>query len=186
MTSSATDATVQRPKAVLVIDAQVGLMEGDRPVQNQDALFASINVVLAKARAAHVPVLYVQDTTVGGKGSRGYAVHAAVAPRENEPSVSKDNCDAFHETRLEADLRALGVGHLVVVGCKSQYCVDTTIRRATSLGYDVTLVGDAHGTNDSDVIPAATIVAHTNRTLEGFGTDVGTVRVVSSSALALG
>lgn len=65
----------------------------------------------------------------------------------------------------------------------SQYCIDTTIRRATSLGYDVTLVGDAHGTSDSAVLPAKTIIAHTNATFDRSGTAVGTARVVSSGAL---
>ncbi len=172
-----TSESPPRRKAVLVIDVQVGLLARERPVRNQEALFSNINVVLEKARAAHVPVLYIQDTSVGGKGSPDYEVHSSVAPHANEPSVSKDACDAFHETRLDADLRALGVGHLVVVGCMSQYCVDTTVRRAVTQGYDVTLVGDAHGTNDNDVLPAETVVAHTNRTLNGFGTSAATATV---------
>jgi nicotinamidase-related amidase len=34
----------------------------------------------------------------------------------------------------------------------TQYCVDTTVRRAVSLGYEVTLVGDGHMTADSDAL----------------------------------
>jgi hypothetical protein len=47
--------------------------------------------------------------------------------------------------------------------------VDTTCRRATSLGYDVTLVGDAHLTKDSEVLTAAEIIAHHNFVLDDFG-----------------
>ena len=34
----------------------------------------------------------------------------------------------------------------------TQYCVDTIVRRAVSLGYEVTLVGDGHMTADSDAL----------------------------------
>jgi len=51
----------------------------------------------------------------------------------------------------------------------TEYCVDTTCRRATSLGYDVTLAGDAHLTRDNGVLIAANIIAHHNFVLDDFG-----------------
>jgi len=51
----------------------------------------------------------------------------------------------------------------------TEYCVDTTCRRATSLGYNVTLASDAHLTSDSEVLTAANIIAHHNFVLDGFG-----------------
>jgi nicotinamidase-related amidase len=51
----------------------------------------------------------------------------------------------------------------------TEYCVDTTCRRATSLGYDVTLAGDAHLTRDNEVLTAANIIAHHNSVLNDFG-----------------
>jgi nicotinamidase-related amidase len=51
----------------------------------------------------------------------------------------------------------------------TEYCVDTTCRRATSLGYDVTLAGDAHLTRDNGVLTAANIIAHHNFVLDDFG-----------------
>ena len=47
----------------------------------------------------------------------------------------------------------------------TEYCIDTTCRRAVSLGYDVTLVADAHTTHDNDLLPAEKIIAHHNRSL---------------------
>ncbi|WP_437578615.1 isochorismatase family protein [Sorangium sp. So ce887] len=54
-------------------------------------------------------------------------------------------------------------------GCKTELCVDTTCRRAVTLGFGVTLAADAHGTSDSPALTAAAIVAHHNRLLDGFG-----------------
>jgi nicotinamidase-related amidase len=73
---------------------------------------------------------------------------------------------------------------LVVVGYMSQYRIDATVRRATSEGYDVTLVGDANGTNDS-TLSAESIVANTNTTLNGFETAEGRGTVLSSRNLVL-
>jgi len=50
----------------------------------------------------------------------------------------------------------------------TDYCVDTTSRRAVSVGYDVTLVSDAHTTIDNKLLTAAQIIAHHNALLDGF------------------
>ncbi len=83
----------------------------------------------------------------------------------------------FHETGLQALLRRQDVSHLVIGGCQTQYCIDTTVRRAVSLGYDVTLIGDAHTTGDTASLQFADIIAHHNETLNGFKAGSARVRV---------
>lgn len=73
--------------------------------------------------------------------------------------------------------------HLVVGGYMSQYCVDTTVRRAVSLGFDVTLVTDGHMTADSGTLQFSEIVAHHNETLDGF--DGGGAKVDDRPAAAV-
>jgi nicotinamidase-related amidase len=51
---------------------------------------------------------------------------------------------------------------------QTECCIDATCRRAFSLGYDVTLVKDAHGTWDKDDISAARIIAHHNEVLDSW------------------
>ena len=137
--------------------------------------------MVGRARAAGVPVVYVQHD--GGEdgpvpaGSPGWAIHPEVAPAAGEPVVRKRASDSFHETRLRQELEARGVRRLFVVGCRTEYCVDTTCRRAVSLGYDVTLVSDAHTTVDNGVLTAADIIAHHNATLDDFGTEEHVVTV---------
>jgi nicotinamidase-related amidase len=110
-------------------------------------------------------------------------VHPALGRLAHEPRVQKLACDAFHETRLEAVLRELGVTELVVCGCKSQYCVDTTCRRAVTVGFPVVLVADAHSTDGRAHLDAEAIVRHENVTLDGFGVAGAEIRVVASDAL---
>lgn len=59
----------------------------------------------------------------------------------------------------------------------TEYCVDTTCRRAASLGYHVMLACDAHLTRDNVVLTAANIIAHHNFVLDDFGAAEHVVRV---------
>jgi nicotinamidase-related amidase len=67
----------------------------------------------------------------------------------------------------------------------TQYCIDTTVRRAVSLGYDVILAADGHTTADSQVLPFEQIVAHHNSVLDGFDAGGREVRVCPSSEILL-
>jgi hypothetical protein len=66
---------------------------------------------------------------------------------------------------------------------QTQYCVDTTVRRAVAQGYDVLLASDAHTTEDSDALPAEKIIAFYNETLNGFWAGEREVRVQPASEI---
>ena len=161
--------------ALLVIDVQVGLIAGSEPSYCGSEVLANIAMLISKARAAHTPIIYVQhDGDAGGRlevGSSGWQIHPAVAPCAGETILHKRASDSFYETPLQDVLSTRGIKHLVITGCRTEMCVDTTSRVAISRGYDVTLVKDAHSTIDSEVFTAEQIVAHHNYTLDDFGTD---------------
>jgi hypothetical protein len=59
----------------------------------------------------------------------------------------------------------LGVGRLVVVGAQADWCVRSTLHGALARGYDATLVGDAHTTEDQadwEAPPPDKVIAHRN------------------------
>ena len=73
--------------------------------------------------------------------------------------------DSFEDTDLEARLAELGVGRLVVAGAQTDACIRSTLHGAFTRGYDVTLVGDAHTTEDHSEYGAPSpeqVIAHTN------------------------
>ena len=43
---------------------------------------------------------------------------------------------------------AAAVGHLIVTGAQTNFCVRNTVHAAFERGYDVTVVGDGHTTSD--------------------------------------
>jgi nicotinamidase-related amidase len=172
--------------AILVIDVQVGIIDYFQ-AYNKDQVLENINDLLTRARAARVPVIYVRHG--GGKGepleahTDGWAIHQRIAPVEGEPVVDKRSCSSFYETPLKAMLDEAGISHLIVTGCQTEYCIDTACRHATTLGYDVTLAGDAHTTIDNDLLKAEQIIAHHNQALNWFNSGKHTVTVKPASEI---
>lgn len=70
-------------------------------------------------------------------------------------------------TNLENELKSRGIKKLIIMGIQSDWCVDTTVRRAYSLEYDVTVVEDGHTTIDTAVLKAPQIIAHHNSIFGG-------------------
>lgn len=86
-------------------------------------------------------------------------------PGDDEPLVEKNFGDSFEATNLETVLSGLGVGRLVVVGAQTDACIRCTLHGAFTRGYDATLVGDAHTTEDLSAWgapPPEQVIAHTN------------------------
>ena len=166
--------------ALVVIDVQVGVVE---EAHDAAGVMERIRGLQERARAAGVPVVHVQHHDPDGVGSPleqgkpAWEIHPTVAPVAGEPVVHKMQCDSFHETELQQVLGRLGARHLVIAGCQTDYCVDTSCRRAVTLGYNVTLAADAHSTVGNGVLTAEQIIAHHNRMLNGFGSEKAYVRV---------
>ncbi len=164
---------------LLVIDVQVGLIEFLHAYRGREVL-EQINKLLDKARASKTSIIYIQHDGETGHplevGSKGWRIHPAINPQDAELIIRKRASDSFFETTLQRELETRGIKHLVISGCMTEYCVDTTARRAVSMGYDVTLVSDAHTTIDNKLLTAAQIIAHHNSLLEGF--DAGSHTIV--------
>lgn len=60
--------------------------------------------------------------------------------------VEKDVNSGFIGTSLEIDLRRAGIRRLIVAGYFTNFCVETTVRMAGNMGFDVYLVHDACAT----------------------------------------
>lgn len=154
--------------ALLVVDAQVGMFQGPQPIYEAEATLSRIARLIERARAAGVPVIYVQDDDIGGYGTPEWEVHPALAPQGKDVRIRKLAADSFFQSDLQGELERLGVDHLVITGFKTPFCVDVTARGALSRGYRVTLVADGHSTSDSEHAPAKSIIAHHNWILQGM------------------
>ncbi|MFD0772002.1 cysteine hydrolase family protein [Bacillus sp. CGMCC 1.60114] len=159
-------------QALVVIDVQEGMYTADVPVHNGLDLIENVQEVIQKCRTHDIPVIYVKHNGSKGhpleKGTAGWHIHSKITPMPNEDVVEKETPDSFHETNLREVLQEKEIEHLFICGLQTEYCVDTTVRRAFSEGYKVTLIHGAHSTFDSEQLRAEDIIQHHNKVLGWF------------------
>jgi nicotinamidase-related amidase len=177
-----------KESALLIIDVQVGIIDGFKAYHGNEVV-DRINSLTHRARASNTPVIYIQhDGESGGPletGSAGWQIHPAIKPDTGDLIIRKRASDSFFQTSLQDELIKLNIGHLVVTGCQTEYCVDTTVRRAVSNGYDVTLVSDAHTTINNSILTASQIIAHHNALLNGFDAGAHAITVTPADEVQL-
>jgi nicotinamidase-related amidase len=169
--------------ALIVIDVQNDVVGG---THNRDDVVANISTLVDKARTEQVPVVWVQHSSDGmPEGSDGWRYVPELAQDESEPLVHKRYPDSFEDTDLETVLAELGIGRLIVTGAQTDECIRSTLHGAIARGYDATLVGDAHTTEDLSQWGAPTpdlVIAHTNLywgNHEAPGRQAGTVETAA-------
>lgn len=149
-------------EGLLIIDMQVGCFE---PVPRHDAAAVTERIArIAEVMREHGrPVLWVQHEEPAGaflRHSPGWAIVPELIPDPQDRKIRKTACDSFYRTDLEALLHDLEVDDLLVCGCCTDFCVDTTIRAAASRDFDLTVLTDAHTTADRPHMEAVTIIEH--------------------------
>ena len=154
----------QRPNtALMVIDVQNGVVAGGH---DRDGVVGTIGALVDRARAEQVPVVWVQHSDDGlEQGSDDWQIVDELSPADGEPVVQKHYGDSFEATDLADVLATRGVGRVVVTGAQSDACIRATLHGALVRGFDVTLVGDAHTTEDLTEYGAPApeqVISHTN------------------------
>ena len=153
-----------RPRtALLVIDAQNRVLSG---AYDREQVLANIGSLVDRARTQGAPVVWVQHSGEALEtGTTAWEYVPELTRLDSEPLVHKTFGDAFEATDLEHVLAEVGAGALVVSGAQTDACIRSTIHGAFTRGYDVTLVADAHTTEDLTAWGAPSpelVIAHTN------------------------
>jgi len=156
--------------ALVIIDVQRGMF-GDPNMAPHDgaAAVARMRGLLDGAREAKIPIFFVQHD--GGEGdlleagTDGFPFVAELTPQASEDVTVKRQSNAFEGTDLRDKLHRAGIGHLIVCGMQTEFCIDATVRGAIATGFEVTLVSDAHTTFDAEKASAERIIAEHNEEL---------------------
>jgi nicotinamidase-related amidase len=155
--------------ALLIIDAQVNMFAEGSSVFEGERMLSAISRLIAQAHTAHSQVIYIQNN--GSEidpdmpGTPGWQIHPAITPDKGDIVIQKHTPDSFHETNLQSELDAKQIHNLIIAGMQTDYCINATCRRAFELGYEVTLVQDAHSTYDSREFTASQIITRYNNEL---------------------
>lgn len=154
---------------LLVMDVQHGIVERLGDPSMLDALGHAVDA----AREAEIPVMFVRvafrpgypetserNLAFGAVSRSGDAmtrdhpatqVYSALAPRPEEPIITKLRVSAFTGSDLEVLLRAAGADSLVLAGISTSGVVLSTLRQAADLDFRLTVLADACADPDPEV-----------------------------------
>jgi len=154
-------------KALLVIDVQKDVVAN---ALRASEVVENVNSLVSSARTSGVPVIWVQHSDdYLEKGSAGWEIVDELEPLPDEVRIYKTEASSFAETDLQAQLDSLGTKALIITGAQTNYCVNATSNAGVELGYQVTLVSDAHTTEDSDTEKASDLIEEKNASFAQIG-----------------
>lgn len=181
--------------AVLLIDLQKevldpkGTLRGDLP-KVASTLLAAVGELLRWARERQLPVIWIRmafrpgyvdaphsiratASEMAGRlvdGSWGAELVDGLDRRDGDIIITKKRPSAFFGTDLDFVLRGLGVDRLVVAGTSTNWAVESTIRDADSLDYQIVVAQEATG---------ARIGEHHEPALRSIGSRFAEVKTVN-------
>jgi nicotinamidase-related amidase len=177
-------------QALIIIDMQRGSFTEAAPKHDAAGLVGRLNRLARSVRQANGMVIFVQHDGPEGDPHHpdlpGWRLLPDLDDSVADAIVRKTACDAFLDTRLDAVLKAGAVERLIVTGCATDYCVDTTVRSALARGYPTIAPADGHTTADRPHLSAAKIIAHHNAIWADFIAPAGPAIVCRCAEVPLG
>lgn len=132
--------------ALVVVDVQVGVMAASI---NSPEVIGRIGSLVERARERGVPVIWVRHRSEDlVPQTADWQIVPELVPAVGEPIVEKAYGDSFAETDLAERLADAGATGFVLCGAQSDACIRSTFYGGIYRGYPVTLVSDAHTTED--------------------------------------
>ena len=146
--------------ALMVIDVQPVWMKAyDFWTIDGDDLVAKCATLIERARAADLPVVYVEHVDKGdmeeNTPAEDIATDAALAPQPGDPVIGKRFGSGFLQTDLDRVLNAQGIERFVACGLSAYGCVEATVLYGKLYGYEVVVAGNAVAGNQSEAFPAS-------------------------------
>ena len=141
---------MKEKSALLVIDVQNGVVLN---AFEKDSVVVQINKAIDSARANDLPVIWVQHSEDEMPiGSDFWEIIPELLPEPHDARIDKIHGSSFLETDLADVLKEHEISHLYISGAQSENCVNATTVDALERGYRVTLISDAHTTDDGSVV----------------------------------
>jgi ureidoacrylate peracid hydrolase len=105
-------------------------------------------------------------------GTWGGTFRDEFTPQPGEIVALEHWCSSgFANSDLDLQLKKHAIHQLIVIGLRANTCIDSTVRYAAELGYDVTLVKDAIGSYSWDEMKATLEVSAPNYARAILATD---------------
>ncbi|HMF31760.1 MAG TPA: cysteine hydrolase family protein [Candidatus Lokiarchaeia archaeon] len=157
---------------LLIIDVQLGMfIDENDPIYEADQFLSRVKNLLQRARLAKIPRIFIQHDGQPGSvlepETPGWYIHPSITPSDEEIVIRKKTPSSFVGTDLDLRLHEMNINTLLICGLQTEFCIDSTVRHASFLGYHVILIKDAHSTFNSTILTAHQIIAHHNSIIDG-------------------
>jgi nicotinamidase-related amidase len=158
--------------ALIVIDMQQGSFTEASPRHDAENLVGRLNDLAAMVRASGGRIIFVQhdgpEDDPHHPAAPGWKLLSGLDARNDDIIVRKTACDAFLNTALADILQKRAIERVIITGCATDYCVDTTVRSALTRGYPTIVPSDGHTTSNRPHLPAEKIIEHHNAIWANF------------------
>jgi nicotinamidase-related amidase len=175
--------------ALIVIDMQQGSFGPETPRHDAAGLVTRLNRLARQIRTDGGAVIFIQhDGALGDPhhpDEPGWRLLPTLEIKPDDTVVHKTACDAFLHTTLDKVLYESGIDRLIITGCATDYCVDTTVRSALARGWPTIVPSDGHTTVDRPHLSATQIIAHHNAIWADFLAPEGPARVCLCTEVVL-
>ncbi|MGE5838381.1 MAG: cysteine hydrolase family protein [Deltaproteobacteria bacterium] len=145
--------------SILVVDMLNDFLKpgGKMVLEGSGVLIPPMRRLLAQARKAGVPVIYVNDCHRPGlredrefkkraehciEGTWGAEVIDELRPKKKDLVVLKHRFSGFYDTDLDLTLKDLRIDTVIVIGVVTNICVRSTVHDAFFRGYQVLVPRD--------------------------------------------
>lgn len=153
-------------KALLIIDMQKTSFTSATPRYDSDKVIQKINKLSRKFRLAGDKVIFIQHngTKEGycGPGTDEWEILPSLNMKSSDLIISKTANDSFYRTTLKEELTKLGINELIITGCATDFCVDSTIKSALINDFNIIVIKDGHTTADRPTLKAKQVIEHYN------------------------
>ncbi|WP_299800598.1 cysteine hydrolase family protein [uncultured Maribacter sp.] len=157
---------MKKGKALLIIDMQKGSFTPKTPRFDIDGVVKRMNKLADLFRKAELPVIYIQhDGTGTGEFEKNSSEWELLDSLKVEPSdivIDKYANDVFYNSELQSKLTELNATELLITGCATDFCVESTIQSALTKDYNITVVSDGHTTGERPHLTAKKVIEHYN------------------------
>jgi len=139
-----------RDSVLILIDIQNTYRYGVMQLTNVEPAILEAQKLLKKSRELNIPIIHIQhDAGIGTPYDVTTdigAIAPEVAPISGEKVLIKNYPNAFVQTSLDAELKAIGNKNIILIGFMTHMCVNSTAHGAFNLGYAPTIVASATAT----------------------------------------
>lgn len=154
-------------QALVIIDMQeIFFNKPENYLYEKEGLLRNINRLIDQAHRQDIPVIFIQHTSQDPddelfEGTFDWQLHKHLTRLQSDKVIKKTTWDSFYKTELLNYLQENKIDQLIFAGAQTEFCLDTTIRAAYSLGYQHNrMFRDTHSTLDSSVLKAQDIIKH--------------------------